>query len=397
MESGVSYMVRPPRPQCGRENSIRTKPPTTMTINRAGQRSEPLRCIVADDEPRLRQVLVRVMKGEGFVCDEAGTGVEALAHLQRGPAALVLTDLRMPEMDGMQLLTAVRDGYPDVGVILITAVADVEVALQALTAGAMDYLTKPFHLDEVRARVSQAMEKRRLIMENRSYQAGLEERVSAQARRIEELFLGGIQALVHALEVKDPYTRGHSIRVSRYSSAMAREIGLDRDTVREVEIGGHVHDIGKIGVREDILNKNGALTDAEYAHIMTHPVVGWQILSPLLTDSPCALNIVRSHHERFDGKGVPDGLSGDAIPIEARLCAVVDAFDAMTSGRAYRHYRMSREDAVAELRRHRGTQFDPEMVAAFLKLVESGRVITPKPGGRTAPTAIPEEELLRAD
>lgn len=368
-----------------------------MTINRAGQRSEPLRCIVADDEPRLRQVLVRVMRGEGFVCDEAGTGVEALAHLQRGPAALVLTDLRMPEMDGMQLLTAVRDGYPDVGVILITAVADVEVALQALTAGAMDYLTKPFHLDEVRARVSQAMEKRRLIMENRSYQAGLEERVSAQARRIEELFLGGIQALVHALEVKDPYTRGHSIRVSRYSSAMAREIGLDRDTVREVEIGGHVHDIGKIGVREDILNKNGALTDAEYAHIMTHPVVGWQILSPLLNDSPCALNIVRSHHERFDGKGVPDGLSGDAIPIEARLCAVVDAFDAMTSGRAYRHYRMSREDAVAELLRHRGTQFDPEMVAAFLKLVESGRVIAPKPGARMTPTAIPEEELLRAD
>ncbi|HUF66774.1 MAG TPA: HD domain-containing phosphohydrolase [Gemmatimonadaceae bacterium] len=368
-----------------------------MTINQTGDRSELLRCVVADDEPRLRQVLVRVMEGEGFICDEAGTGVEALAHLQRAPAALVLTDLRMPEMDGMELLTAVRERYPDVGVILITAVADVEVALRALTAGAMDYLTKPFHLDEVRARVSQALEKRRLIIENRSYQAGLEERVSAQARRIEELFLGGIQALVHALEVKHPYTRGHSIRVSRYSSAMARQIGLDREAVRQVEIGGHVHDIGKIGVREEILNKEGSLTDAEYAHIMTHPVVGWQILSPLLNDSPCALNIVRSHHERFDGKGVPDGLSGDAIPIEARLCAVVDAFDAMTSGRAYRHYRMSRDDAVAELLRHRETQFDSEMVAEFLKLVESGRVTVQQPGVRPTPTAIPAEELLRAD
>lgn len=368
----------------------------TMDLTRNGERTEPLRCVVADDEPRLRQVLVRVMKGEGFVCEEAGTGVEALAQLAQAPTALLLTDLRMPEMDGMELLTAVHDRYPDVSVILITAVADVDVALQALTAGAVDYLTKPFHLEEVRARVSQAMEKRRLILENRSYQAGLEERVTAQARRIEELFLGGVQALVHALEVKDPYTRGHSIRVSRYSIAIARQIGMDRDTIRQVEIGGHVHDIGKIGVREEILNKEGALTDAEYAHVMTHPVVGWQILSPLLNDSPYALNMVRSHHERFDGKGVPDGLAREGIPIEARLLAVADAFDAMTSGRAYRHHRMSSDDAVAELQRHRGTQFDPDMVAEFLKLVESGGVAAPKPGGRSTPTSIPAE-LLRAD
>lgn len=367
-----------------------------MDLTRNGEQTEPLRCVVADDEPRLRQVLVRVMKGEGFVCEEAGTGVEALAQLAHAPTALLLTDLRMPEMDGMELLTAVHDRYPDVSVILITAVADVDVALQALTAGAVDYLTKPFHLEEVRARVSQAMEKRRLILENRSYQAGLEERVTAQARRIEELFLGGVQALVHALEVKDPYTRGHSIRVSRYSIAIARQIGMDRDIIRQVEIGGHVHDIGKIGVREEILNKEGALTDAEYAHVMTHPVVGWQILSPLLNDSPYALNMVRSHHERFDGKGVPDGLVGEGIPIEARLLAVADAFDAMTSGRAYRHHRMSSDDAVAELQRHRGTQFDPEMVAEFLKLVESGGVTAPMPGGRPTPTSLPAE-LLRAD
>jgi putative two-component system response regulator len=360
-------------------------------------RPEPLRCVVADDEPSLRHVLVRVMKGEGFVCEEAGTGVEALAHLQRAPAALVLTDLRMPEMDGMELLTAVRERHPDVGVILITAVADIEVALQALTAGAMDYLTKPFHLEEVRARVSQAMEKRRLIIENRSYQAGLEERVSVQARRIEELFLGGVQALVHALEVKDPYTRGHSIRVSRYSTAIAKKIGLDPDILRQIEIGGHVHDIGKIGVREEILNKDGALTDAEYAHVMTHPVVGWQILSPLLSDSPCALNVVRSHHERLDGKGVPDGLRGEAIPVEARLCAVADAFDAMTSGRAYRHVRMTPEDALAELQRHRGTQFDPEMVAVFVGLADAGAISIPAPGARSTPSTLPTGDLLRAD
>jgi cyclic di-GMP phosphodiesterase len=244
--------------------------------------------------------------------------------------------------------------------------------------GAMDYLTKPFHIEEVRARVAQALEKRRLVMENRHYQRELENRVAAQAGRIEELFLGGVQAVVHALEVKDPYTRGHSIRVSRFSMQMARHLGLDDDTVRQIELGGHVHDIGKIGVRESILNKEGPLTDAEYAHIMTHPVVGWQILSPLLTDAPLALNIVRSHHERFDGNGVPDALSGEMIPLEARIASVTDAFDAMTSGRAYRRgHRMNVATALKELQKHRGTQFDPAMVTEFVKLVDNGIITIP--------------------
>ena len=224
------------------------------------------------------------MVGEGFHCDEAPNGVEALEKLAVGDYVLVLSDLRMPRMDGLELLRNIQERHSDVAVILITAVAEVEVALNALSMGAMDYLTKPFHIEEVRARVAQALEKRRLVLENRHYQQELEARVAVQARRIEELFLGGVQAVVHALEVKDPYTRGHSIRVSRFSMLMARHLGLDDDTIRQIELGGHVHDIGKIGVRESILNKEGPLTDAEYAHIMTHPVVGWQILSPLLTD-----------------------------------------------------------------------------------------------------------------
>jgi putative two-component system response regulator len=357
------------------------------------------RCVIADDDPRLRQVLVRVMKADGFDCFEAASGREALEMLAAAPTAILLTDLRMPEMDGLELLTVAHQRFPELAIILITAVADVDIALQALTAGAMDYVTKPFRLEEIRARVSQAMEKRSLIIENRSYQFRLEQRVAEQARRIEELFLGGVQALVHALEVKDPYTRGHSIRVSRYLVGMGRRVGLDPAAVRQVEIGGHVHDIGKIGVREDILNKEGALTDAEYAHVMSHPVVGWQILSPLLNDSPCALNVVRSHHERFDGKGVPDGLEGEFIPLEARLCSVVDAFDAMTSGRAYRRYRMSREDALAELDRHAGTQFDPEIVAEFRDFLMSAgpALATVGDRARSTPTSIPVGQLLRAD
>jgi putative two-component system response regulator len=333
--------------------------------------AEPMYCVVADDEPRLRQVLVRLMTSDGFTCLEAGDGEEALQQLEKVPAQLLLTDLRMPRLDGIELLKRARAAYPDLAVILITAVADVDVALSCLASGAMDYLTKPFHLEEVRARVAQALEKRALIVENRTYQRGLEQLVAAQAQRLEQLFLGGVQALVQALEVKDQYTRGHSIRVSHYSTLLARELGLSEREVRHVELGGHVHDIGKIGVRESVLNKEGPLTDEEYQHIMTHPMVGWQILSPLLGDAPMALNVVRSHHERYDGRGIPDRLAGDKIPLEARIAGVADAFDAMTSGRAYRRGRyMTADDAIAEIQRCSGTQFDPEVAAKFVEIVK---------------------------
>jgi response regulator RpfG family c-di-GMP phosphodiesterase len=247
---------------------------------------------------------------------------------------------------------------------MITAVADVEVAVSCLAIGAMDYLTKPFHLEEVRARVAQAIEKRRLILENRDYQERLEDKVALQARRLEELFLASVQSLAEALEVKDPYTRGHSIRVSHYSSVIARGLALDSEMVRQIELGGHVHDIGKIGVREAVLNKPGQLTSEEYAHIMTHPMLGWRILAPLLGDTPIALNIVRSHHERWDGRGIPDGLAGEKIPLEARIAAAADALDAMTSGRPYRGNQLSFAEAVEEIQRNANTQFDPRVVEA---------------------------------
>jgi len=338
--------------------------------------SGAMRCLVVDDEPRLRQVLVRLMEGEGFECREAANGIDALEMLAEAPAALVLSDMRMPRMDGAELLRQIRSRYPDTAVVLITAVAEVEVAVQCLANGAMDYLTKPFHLDEVRARVARAVERRRLILENRAHQAELEQRVAAQAHRLEQMFLASLQSLADALEVKDRYTRGHSVRVSRYAAILAHRLGVPESDVRQIELGGHVHDIGKIGVREDVLNKPGALTAEEYEHIMTHPLVGWRILSPLLPDAPLILNIVRSHHERFDGRGVPDRLAGRAIPIEARIAAVADSFDAMTSGRPYRRRaQMSLTEALAEIERCSGTQFDPSIVAALTAAVRDGEIL----------------------
>lgn len=330
-------------------------------------------CLVVDDEPRLRHALSRLMQGDGFTCFEAGSGNEALAILEREQVALLLSDMRMPGMSGSELLREVRVHYPDVAFVLITAVAEVEVAVECLSAGAMDYITKPFVFEEVRARAEQALEKRQLVRENRDYQEQLEERVREQAERLEHLFLAGVQSLAAALELKDPYTRGHSVRVSQYSAAIARMLGMGDDVVGNIELGGQLHDIGKIGVREDVLNKAGPLTRDEYEHIMTHPLLGWHILHPLLSDNPVVLNVVRSHHERMDGTGVPDRLSGSDIPREARIVSVADAFDAMMSKRPYRQG-LSYRAALTELRRTAQSQFDAEVVDALLEVVAQGAI-----------------------
>lgn len=327
------------------------------------------RCLIVDDEAPLRALLRRLMEAEGFVCAEASSGEEALAALRTSPVPLVLSDFHMPRMDGAELLREITTHWPETAVVIITAVSDVDIAVRCLESGALDYLTKPFSIDEVRARVNQALEKRRLLLENRAYRNELEERVALQTRKYEELFIASLQSLADALEVKDAYTWGHSTRVQRYAVAIARELGLSSAFTEQLELGSRLHDLGKIGVREAVLNKDGPLTDEEYAHVMEHPVIGWRLLAPLLREMPHALSVVRSHHERFDGHGTPDKLRGHEIPLEARIAAVADSFDAMTSGRVYRAG-MSVEDAVSELRRCAGSQFDPACVAAFERAME---------------------------
>ena len=278
-------------------------------------------------------------------------------------------------MDGFSLLREVRSRWPDTAVMMISGNGDVQTAVSCLSVGAMDYLTKPFHFEEVRARITAVLERRRLVLENREYQTRLEQKVQAQARRIEQQFLGGVQALAEALEAKDPYTHGHSTRVSQYATVIAGRLGLAAHVVRAITLGGRLHDIGKIGVREEILTKPARLTADEYAHVMTHPAVGWRILSAMVTDQPELLNIVRSHHERMDGAGLPDGLRGSGIPLEARIVAVADSFDAMTSGRRYRDDGGKQlPDAVMELRRCAGTQFDPDCVDAFVAALDAGEI-----------------------
>jgi putative nucleotidyltransferase with HDIG domain len=330
-------------------------------------------CLVVDDEPGVRRFLVRMLQAQGFTCYQAGSGREALQVLEQiGETPLVVSDMRMPELDGIGLLEALRRGYPDTSVIMLSGMSETTTAVDCLHRGAADFLLKPISANELQARVARVLEKRALILENRFYQENLERRVHEQAQRIQELFLQGVQMLARALEAKDAYTRGHSIRVSRYAVATAERLGFGEGQLDSIRLGGELHDIGKIGTREAVLHKAGSLTADEFRQITEHPVLGERMLSPLAHESPAVLWIVRSHHERLDGHGFPDGLRGETIPIEARIVAVADTFDAITTRRPYRESRTP-EEAVLELRRVAGTQLDPEAVEAFVAAVPNPR------------------------
>lgn len=327
------------------------------------------RAIVVDDDPQVRNTLARVLQAQGMATLEAGNGREALALMEEhGEVPLVVSDIYMPEMDGIAFLRELHRRWPDVAVIMLTGVAEVATAVECLQQGAFDYLAKPVLIDEVRARVDNALEKRRLVLENRYLQQSYQERLESSIRELDtrnkEQFVGQIQMAVRMLEKKDVYTRGHSQRVSSYAVRTAVMLGFTGEILDQIRLGGELHDIGKIGTRDAVLHKPGPLSASEFEEIKKHVTEGEEILEPLRREHPLVLQIVRNHHERLDGSGFPDGLRGEAIPMVARLVSVVDAFDAMTTNRAYRESRTP-DDAVEELRRYSGAQFDPDVVVAF--------------------------------
>jgi cyclic di-GMP phosphodiesterase len=329
------------------------------------------RILVVDDDAQIRGVLIRMLGAEGYeVVAAAGTD-DALAWLAtNGEVPLVLTDLHMPGRDGVSLLRELSARHPDTAVMMLTGDDDVANAVECLKIGAYDYLTKPMQVQEVRARVDKALAERRMTLEVRRlrarYQEDLERQVRELARKNQAMFLAHVQMAVTMLEAKDPYTRGHSQRVARYAVGTGRQLGFGAAMLEQLRLGGELHDIGKIGTRDAILHKPGRLTDEEFAEMRRHTVEGEAMLSLLRDDHPEVLHIVRSHHEYYDGNGFPDGLVADQIPLPARVVAVVDAFDAITSTRAYRT-EQGAERALEELTRHAGRQFDPQVVTAFLE------------------------------
>ncbi|MBI2571729.1 MAG: response regulator [Candidatus Schekmanbacteria bacterium] len=306
------------------------------------------------------------LEQEGYRPVAATSAAEALAQLQQQTFDLVLSDVNMPGMDGITLLREIKQIDPHLLVILLTAISTSDYVIRALKAGAYDYITKPFRFQEVLVSIERALTHTRVVRENERYHKHLEELVDDRTEQIKVLFINTINSLVLALEAKDNYTEGHSRRVTYFAVLIAQQLGLAEEEIRQLELAAMLHDIGKIGISEHVLLKPGPLSREEYQHIAQHPVIGARILAPIDMLYP-TLGPIRHHHERFDGRGHPDGLTGENIPLGARILMVADTYDAMTTTRPYRSAR-THEEAIEELQHCSGTQFDPRIVEAFLKV-----------------------------
>jgi putative nucleotidyltransferase with HDIG domain len=327
--------------------------------------------LIVDDDFSVRDILLQKLNKDGYnFTIEVDCAEKALEQLHTSCPDVVITDIKMPGMNGIQLLQKIKELDENIGVIIITAHADIESVIHALEAGANDYVIKPFfNLDEISIRVSRALEWRKLKLENREYQLNLEKKVTIQAERIRNLFMNSIKALSQALEAKDIYTIGHSRRVSEISGEITQKMGFNGKMYEHIVLAGLLHDIGKIGISDSILNKKGPLTRQEYAIIKQHPAVGEAIISQIAPPQHICEGI-RQHHERWDGKGYPDGLAGEDISMAGRILAVVDVYDSLTSMRPYREA-YSHEKALEELLLVADSQLDREVVTIFLSIQKS--------------------------
>ena len=327
--------------------------------------SEKTRILAVDDEESIRVFLKTILESEGYLCDTATSAGEAISRLRENPYDVILTDIMMPGMSGIELLELVREREDEIAVIMLTALNDIDVSIQALKSGAYDYITKPFRLDDVTISVEMALQKRALILENRDYQRNLEKKVLEQSRKIQSSFIKSIEALARTLEAKDPETRDHSLRVTEYSVRTAEEMGLSPAEVENIRVAAALHDIGKIGISDTILDKDESLRQEEMEHIHRHPLIAAQILGPI-DELKEIIELIKYHHENYDGTGYPEGLSGEDIPLGSRIIAVADAFDAITSTRPYRKAK-TELFAVEEIKQNAGRQFDPDVITAFLR------------------------------
>ncbi len=348
--------------------------------------------LLVDDEVNILKALQRLLRNEDMDVLCAARGQEALEILERSPAQVVVTDQRMPEMTGVDLLSQVRQRHPDVVRMILTGYTEMDLAVDAINRGEIYRLiTKPWNDDELRATIRQAFDHADLKSEikhlnqisreqnfklqdmNRNLEDKVRERTKQLAAKHQELrnaYVQTIGALAEAVDAKDTYTRGHSERVGVYASKIARQMGHPKGFIERVYIAGLLHDVGKIGVRDSVITKPDRLTAEEYEEIKAHPEIGARILEPVefLADIvPC----VRHHHEWYDGsdRGYPHRLRADRIPLPSRIILVADTAEAMTSDRPYRK-KLPLDAVYSELQKYSGSQFDPQCVDAMLRLLD---------------------------
>jgi putative nucleotidyltransferase with HDIG domain len=336
----------------------------------------PEHILVVEEDDATRAVIVSMLSSASYACRETGNAREALALLESGEKVeLVLSNLIMPGLDGIGLLKRVKAKYPDTPFILQTGVRDDSSRLDAMSNGAYDYLVKPLDRDQLLATVGRALEYRRLKFENRAYQSNLEALVTARTEQLrqavttlERSYDISLEILGDALSLKDTQTGRHSKRVTAFTISIAREMGLSADQVRVIARGAFLHDIGKLATPDAILFKPTVLTEDETAVMRQHCLTGYEILKkvPFLAE---AAEIVYAHHERYDGNGYPCGLKGEQIPLGARIVALANALDVVTSDLPYRPAQ-SFTAARGVIRRNSGAQFDPSIVETFMAMPE---------------------------
>jgi putative nucleotidyltransferase with HDIG domain len=330
--------------------------------------------LVVDDEEPIRNALRKYLKQQQFEVFAAASADEALQQLRLHKVALMLSDIRMPGTSGMDLVPQAIEIEPDLAILMLTAVNDATSAALCMQRGAMDYLTKPIELADLGRAVQRALKRREMLLENRHLNQWLKEEVTTRSaelhrerHRLERISTATLEALVNALEAKDPYLRGHSARVADLSANIAAEVGLSEEEVDRVRMAGRLHDLGKIGTREAVVNKEGPLTAEEFEHVKQHVIIGAQILAPLVHLGD-VVAMVKSHHERFDGTGYPDGLRGEEVPLGGRIIAAAEVYDALTTARPYQE-KMTPEQAVERMADLSGTVLDPKVYDALVRIV----------------------------
>jgi cyclic di-GMP phosphodiesterase len=329
--------------------------------------------LLVDDDTQVREVLQQIFESAGYECMTAASGAEALAIFRVSHPPLTVTDLRMPGMDGVSVLRALRQLDPDAAVMVLTGAPEVKAAIESLKLGADDFIVKPVNVDELLIAAERALERRQLLLERRQYQALLERRVEEATRdlqrafqQLKDTYRATLETLGAALDSRDVGTEAHSRRVHGYAMVTAREHGVAEENLGDLAHGVLLHDIGKIGIPDAILLKPGPLTKDEWTIMRRHPEIGKRLIEniPFLKG---AVPIVYCHHERWDGNGYPQGLREEDIPLGARIFAVVDAFDAMTFDRPYSRA-VPLDAARAEIRRCAGSHFDPAVVESFSRI-----------------------------
>ena len=336
--------------------------------------AEPLGLLIVDDEESVRSALERFLRGQGYDVLTADSGEAALRAVRSHRLACLLLDIRLPDTSGIDLVPKLLELEPDAAILVLSAVDEAASATLCMQRGAMDYLTKPVDLPQLGRAIRGALRRRDTRIQTNKINQWLKEEVAIRTAELrleranlERISVATLETLVNALEAKDPYLRGHSARVADLSAMVAAEMGLADEQVEAIRTAGRLHDIGKIGIREEILSKEGPLTDEEFEHVKSHPVTGSRILAPL-RHLRHVIDCVRSHHERWDGGGYPDGLAGEAIPVGARIIGAVEIYDALTTARPYQE-RMVPELAVERMRDLIGTMVEPHVFQALHAVV----------------------------